>query len=424
MSLRKGSAIGVGRATIAMMAVMGALTAGSPARAQGTPGENEQKAAQKAQAVERVVQNLKEKAVRPAPEARFLEDARRIVGGMRPEQIEALAGGEALQKVMASTPVEAPPASTDPAPPVATAAAAPSPGDPASDLLYVPITPCRVIDTRLAGGKVNAGEVRDYRIAGTAGFDAQGGKSGGCGIPIGASTPLAAAVMLNFVAVQPEGSGDLRSWPFGDTVPLAAVLTYDNLGPFFSISNGIVVPITGISSVAADLSVRADFNRTHLVVDVTGYFTRFPVENFQGGLKSTVLSHDFTTLIDLSDGACKEFNTCTVTAATSGTVIVEGWGQFVADHSGGTLDRVVMGVETAATVACDNVAGTANAATYDVPAALGTNPDFDFTISHGRAFSQAAGTTQTYRLSGKMASGASSGDAIENSRMICTFIPD
>lgn len=422
MSLRKGSAIPVGMATIAMIALLQALAAG-PARAQEeTTRERELKAAQKTQAVERVVQNLKEKAVRPAPEARFLEEARRIVAGLKPEQIEALAGGEALQKVMASTPVEAPPASSGPA--AATAAASPSPGDPASDLLYVPITPCRVIDTRLAGGKMSAAEVRDFRIAGTAGFDAQGGKSGGCGIPIGASTPSAAAVMLNFVAVQPEGSGDLRSWPFGQSVPLAAVLTYDNLGPFFSISNGIVVPITGISSVAADLSVRADFNRTHLVVDVTGYFTRFPVENFQGGLKSNVLNHDFTTLIDLSDGACKELNTCTVTTATAGTVIVEGWGQFVADHTGGSLDRVVMGVETAASVACDNAAGTANASTYDVPAALGSNPDFDFTISHGRAFSQAAGTTQTYRLSGKMASGASSGDAVENSRMICTFIPD
>jgi hypothetical protein len=423
MSLRKRSAVPVGMATVAMIVMVGALAAG-PARAQEESArERELKAAQKTQAVERVVQNLKEKAVRPAPEARFLEDARRIVAGLKPEQIEALAGGEALQKVMASTPVEAPPASSGPAAPP-TVAATPSPGDPASDLLYVPITPCRIIDTRLAGGKVNASEVRDYRVAGTAGFDAQGGKSGGCGIPIGASTPLAAAVMLNFVAVQPEGSGDLRSWPFGQSVPLAAVLTYDNLGPFFSISNGIVVPITGVNSVAADLSVRADFNRTHLVVDVTGYFTRFPVENFQGGLKSTIQNNDFTTLIDLSDGACHEFNTCTVATTTSGTVIVEGWGQFVADHTGGTLDRVIMGVETAASVACDNVAGTANAATYDVPAALGSNPDFDFTISHGRAFSQAAGTTQTYRLSGKMASGASSGDAIENSRMICTFIPD
>jgi hypothetical protein len=48
----------------------------------------------------------------------------------------------------------------------------------------------------------------------------------------------------------------------------------------------------------------------------------------------------------------------------------------------------------------------------------------DFTISHGRAFTINEGQTRTYRLSGQMINGANSGDEIENSRMICTFIPD
>jgi hypothetical protein len=400
-----------------ILAAVGVLAAGSPARAQRDPDP----AAQRTQALDRVVQELKQKAVRPVEDGRFVQDARRIVAGLSQGQIEALAGGEELQKVMAARP--APAAGAEAAPASATAAAAPAPGDPTSDLLYVPIPPCRVIDTRLAGGKMSAGEVRNFAIAGTANFDTQGGHSGGCGIPMGATTPVAAAVMLNFVAVQPEGSGDLRAWQFGQSVPLAAVLNYDNLGPFFAIANGIVVPISGVSTTASDLSVKAEFNRTHLVVDVTGYFTRFPVENFQGGLKSTVQDNDFTTLTDLSDGACKELNSCTVTTTVAGTVIVEGWGQFVADHTGGTLDRVTIGVETAATVTC-GYAGTVNGSGFDVPAALGSNPDVDFTVSHGRAFSQAAGVTQTYRLSGQMTSGASSGDAIENSRLICTFIPD
>jgi len=40
------------------------------------------------------------------------------------------------------------------------------------------------------------------------------------------------------------------------------------------------------------------------------------LEQFQSGLKSTIVTNDFTTLIDLSDGACKELNSCTITADT------------------------------------------------------------------------------------------------------------
>jgi hypothetical protein len=398
MSLRKRSAIGVCLAIIA-----GGLGMVRPAHAQTGPGTEP---APRAQAVDRVVQEIKKKAVRPAEEARFRADAERIVARMTDAQVEALAGADAA-----------------PAAAVAVAAG-PTPGDPRSDLLFVPVPPCRVIDTRLNGGtKFNPNEVRDFEIAGTANFEAQGGKAGGCGIPLGGATPVAAAVMLNFVAVNPESSGDLRAWEFGQSVPLAAVLNYDNLGPFFAVANGIVVPVSGVSSTDKDLSIRADFGRTHVVVDVTGYFTRFPVENFQGGLKSTVLTHDFTTLIDLSDGACKDLNSCTITTTVPGTVIVEAWGQFVANHSGGTLDSVSIGIEAADTVAC-NAPGSVNSSNFDVPAALGSNLDVDFTVSHGRSFAQAAGVTQAYHLSGKMVSGASMGDSIENSRLICTFIPD
>jgi hypothetical protein len=190
-----------------------------------------------------------------------------------------------------------------------------------------------------------------------------------------------------------------------------------------NIANAIIVPIAGISTLDFDLNVMASFSRVHLIADVAGYFTRFPVEQFQSGLKSTVLTHDITTLTDMSDGGCKELNTCTITADANGTVIVEAWGQFVVSHTAGTLDRVAIGVETAATVSC-NDSDTVNASDFEVPAALGTNVDVDFTVSHGRSFPQAAGQTKTYRLSGQMLSGANTGDAIENSRLICTFIPD
>jgi hypothetical protein len=169
--------------------------------------------------------------------------------------------------------------------------------------------------------------------------------------------------------------------------------------------------------------VRAAVSSVHVVADVTGYFTRFPVEQFQGGLKSQVVAATNTTLVDLSGGGCQELLTCTVTAPAAGTVMVEAWTQVVVSHSAGTTDRFVLQLETADSVTCPVDHGV-NASQYEVPGALGSNTDVDFTLSHGRSFPIAAGATQIYRLSGRMVSGASSLDKAENSRLLCTFIPN
>ncbi len=43
------------------------------------------------------------------------------------------------------------------------------------DLVFTPVTPCRIIDTRLAGGPIAGGTTRNFAVAGAAGFAAQGG---------------------------------------------------------------------------------------------------------------------------------------------------------------------------------------------------------------------------------------------------------
>jgi hypothetical protein len=369
------------------------------------------RAARREEARSQIVASLQERLVRPVEKGVLEREARSIERALSDEQIDALLSGDELD-----------PARTGGGLRNVTAAAV---GDAASDLLFVPLDPCRIIDTRSStAGKMEPNAVRDFKVVGATGFEAQGGKAGGCGVPAGATEPLAAAVMINIVAVDSEGAGNMRAWEFNQPMPNASSINYQRLSPNqMNIANGIIVPIAGVSTLSADLSVMASFSRVHLVADVAGYFTRFPVEQFQSGLKSTVLTHDVTTLTDMSDGACKELNSCTITADADGTVIVEAWGQFVVSHTSGTLDRVAIGVETAASVVC-NDSQTVDSSDFEVPASLGTNPDVDFTVSHGRSFSQAAGTTQTYRLSGQMLSGANVGDKIENSRLICTFIPD
>lgn len=404
------------RSCLRMALVSGSVALGLAAAATAqTAGPDLERAQRREEARAVVAASLQERMVRPAPAEAIEREARTLVRSLSDEQVEGLLKEGELDAARRIGAV----AVEGETPRNVTAQAL---GNAKSDLLFVPVAPCRVIDTRFGGGAIAANTQRHFEIAGTANFEAQGGNAGGCGIPLGATTPSAAAVVINFIAVAPAGPGNLRAWEFGQPAPLASVINYARVTGL-NVANGVVVPIAGVATSDKDMTIQADVNATHVVADVTGYFTRFPVEQFQGNLKSTVIITQNTTLTSMSDGACKELNSCTVTADSNGTVIVEAWGQFVANHTAGTLDRVAIGIETANPVVC-NDDDSVDASDFEVPAALGNSADLDFTISHGRAFTQLAGQTRTYRLSGQMVNGASVGDAIENSRMICTFIPD
>lgn len=120
-------------------------------------------------------------------------------------------------------------------------------------LLFKPVTPCRVADTRLAngplGGPALGGQTsRDFAIPNST-----------CGIP-----STATAYSLN-VAVVPQGPlGFLTIWPTGQSPPLASTL--NSLDGRIK-SNGAIVP-TGASGA---ISVFAT-NPTDVILDINGYF--------------------------------------------------------------------------------------------------------------------------------------------------------
>jgi hypothetical protein len=367
-----------------------------------------------------VAEQLVHETVRPPTPEMVALEAKQAVRKMSDEQVEALLDGEALAELLPWRDEELALERDE-----LRLAAAKALGNPESELVFVPLPPCRVIDTRLGGGMLAPGVTRHFEIAGSANFAAQGGNASGCGVPLGATTPVAAAVFINVVAVGPTGPGHLTGWEFGQPPPNAAILSFSDV-PGLNIANGVILPIAGVATSDKDLSIVAGVSSAFVVADVTGYFTRFPIEQLQGQIQSTVTTNSITTLVDLADGGCKQLNTCTVTTNGTGTVLVEAWAQVVVNHQGppsGTLDRSVMQVETTDPVTCpqDDSVDTSD---YEIPEALGTNDDVDFTLSHGRTFSQATGVTRTYRLSGRMVNGATSLDTVENSHMICTFIPD
>src|SRR6266571_4463186 len=143
-------------------------------------------------------------------------------------------------------------------------------GDSQADLVYTPVIPCRIIDTRLAGGAIGAGTTRSFLVTGTLNFPPQGGTSGGCGIPNGSAT----AAVINFVAVSPAGPGDLRITPFGTAIPLASIINYSNGDPNLNIANGPVVTMCNPATATCtnDITVQADASAVQIVADVQGYF--------------------------------------------------------------------------------------------------------------------------------------------------------
>jgi hypothetical protein len=173
------------------------------------------------------------------------------------------------------------------------------------DLVFVPVTPCRIIDTRLAGGIIAAGATRNFLASGGP-FTGQGGSASSCGIPYGPAT----AVVINFVAVGPAGAGDLRVTPFGSALPVASVINYAAI-PGLNIANGINVKICdpAASACPVDIAVQAEVSATHLVADVYGYYELLPpagrataVVNAAGVYFDSARTRNFTAVSRPSTG--------------------------------------------------------------------------------------------------------------------------
>lgn len=138
-------------------------------------------------------------------------------------------------------------------------------GSPDLDLTYVPVPPCRVLDTRLAGGAIVANTTRNFDISVIGDYSGQGGAASDCG-GVGSVGSFAAAV-INFTTVTPATGGRITAFPFATVRPLAATLNYAG----GDIKGNEVIVKLDQGGDADELSVYAT-STTHLVGDIVGYF--------------------------------------------------------------------------------------------------------------------------------------------------------
>jgi len=137
-------------------------------------------------------------------------------------------------------------------------------GDLNQDLVYTPVTPCRLVDTRsTAAGSIAAGATRSFVALNSSSFTGQGGSSTNCGT-LGIS---ATVIMIVATAVTPTAPGAATVFTFGTAQPAAASMQYA-AGAIDLNTLAVKIP-NPFSSFDFTVHTTA---QSHFVFDIVGYF--------------------------------------------------------------------------------------------------------------------------------------------------------
>ncbi len=178
--------------------------------------------------------------------------------------------------------------------------------------IYSGITPCRIVDTRLAGGPLTS--TRHFRASGN--LSAQGGANS-CGIPAGATS-----ISVDLTAIS-DGQGYLRGWASGTTPPTATLLNY---GRAIHMSNMVQIPLCRGTGCTNAFDLRSFGSATHVVADVVGYyrppiFAEVTVDGSLGGSSGvTSVFHTLLGYYEITFDRDVESCTSTVTGTDGGSL--------------------------------------------------------------------------------------------------------
>jgi hypothetical protein len=141
-------------------------------------------------------------------------------------------------------------------------------GDGTDSLVFTPIVPCRMVDTRGAGartGVLAVGTPRSFDLTTDGYAKGQGGATSGCtGLPGFSHHGWA----VNITATGFTALGNLTVYPSGGTKPLASVLNYSPV--LSAVANA--ASVAGCLGCDDDVTVAANASASHVVIDVMGYY--------------------------------------------------------------------------------------------------------------------------------------------------------
>jgi hypothetical protein len=194
-------------------------------------------------------------------------------------------------------------------------------GSLSSDLVFTPVTPCRLFDTRPSQGgtgPIPAAGTKGFAVWGQASFAAQGGAATNCGVVAAANT---AAVAVNLTVVLPTTAGFITAYPTGAAQPLAATVNF-NAG---DVKGNFAIVKVQQTGAAPSLNVYST-STVDVVGDVVGYYSK-PVAT---ALNCTIVSGVAT---NIAAGAYASLPTlfCPANFTTMGLSISAGENVLVAD---------------------------------------------------------------------------------------------
>ena len=133
-----------------------------------------------------------------------------------------------------------------------------SPGG--SELQFVQLAQCRLADTRKTS-KLGKSSTRSFYAARGSKIKAQGGKSGGCGVPASAT-----AIVATVLVYKPSAAGRLKAWAVGSSAPAGDAVYYSKA----STTSQLTIPLR--SGTGKNFSIKNFSSKTDLAIDVIGYY--------------------------------------------------------------------------------------------------------------------------------------------------------
>lgn len=140
-------------------------------------------------------------------------------------------------------------------------------GSGTDQLVFVPIPPCRMVDTRQNGARTGilaAGASRSFDLTTTGLAKGQGSAVSCTDLPSFSYYAWA----VNITVTGYSGSGWLVAWPFNGTEPTSSVANYG--AAVYAIASGQT--LTGCYGCGDDITVKAYGAATHVIIDVVGYY--------------------------------------------------------------------------------------------------------------------------------------------------------